>query len=107
MKGMTVVSHHAWNCWEQGNDGSIFKHGFVDQKPYHYPIGENGDHTWDKDNPDRFSQNAVMRFATFAQVRFFLEFKNQKYVTGSGPDTRRQAIRLPSQSRTVYVPVDM
>lgn len=107
MKGMTVVSHHAWNCWDQGNDGSIFKHGFVDHKPYNYPIGKNGDHTWDKDNPDRFSQNAVMRFATFAQVRFFLEFKNQKYVTGSGPDTRRQAIRLPSQSRIVYVPVDM
>ena len=48
-----------------------------------------------------------MRFATFAQVRFFLEFKNQKYVTGSGPDTRRQATRSRPQSRTVYVPVDM
>ena len=73
----------------------------------HYAIGENGDNTWDKDNPDRFSQNAVMRFATFAQVRFFLEFRNQKYVTGSGPDTRRKATRSQSQSRTVYVPVDM
>ena len=62
---------------------------------------------WDKDNPDRFSQNAVMPFATFAQVRFFLEFRNQKYVTGSGPDTRRKATRSQSQSRTVYVPVDM
>ena len=62
---------------------------------------------WDKDNPDRFSQNTVMRFATFAQVRFFLEFRNQKYVTGSGPDTRCKATRSQSQSRTVYVIVDM
>lgn len=107
LKGMTVVSHHSWNCWDSGNDGVIFKDGFVDHNPYNYPIGVNGDNTWDKDNPDRFSQNAVMRFATFAQVRFFLEFKNQKYVTGSRSVTRRPATRTPSQSRTVYVPVDM
>lgn len=107
LKGMSIVSHHSWNCWDKGNDGTIFKDGFVDHNPYNYPIGVQGDNTWDKDNPDRFSQNAVMRFATFAQVRFFLEFKNQKYVTGSGPDTRRKATRSQSQSRTVYVPVDM